>query len=156
MKLGERIYTGIGNRTIPNPATLHSWDKDARTFQGDADDYNFDKQTENYKKLSAVLNANGLKFAQVAAAHYEGDSHTNHRFVVTTAGGELLWHKYVGYAAASGQNHVFVAGMRVKVSHFLVRSAAEQHALLSGDKRLIESVFDEGVLGDINDFQRWA
>ena len=131
--LPERIRTGFRDTTIPNPAYLHRRDRAAKTFVGAAKDYNFERQTENFKKLRAVLQANGTDFAEVASAHYPGDLHTNHRFVVSTKDGSLLWHKYVGYAAQSGQNHVFISGRRIKVSYFLDLTDVQQRAVLSGN-----------------------
>ena len=145
--LPERIATGFRNTTIPNPALLSEARKwPAKAFQGKAKDYNFERQTENFKKLRAVLQANGTDFAEVASAHYPGDLHTNHRFVVSTEDGSLLWHKYVGYAAQSGQNHVFIGGRRIKVSCFLELEEPQQRALLSGNKTYIGLVFDEKKL----------
>ena len=131
--LPERIRTGFRDTTIPNPAYLHRRDKSAKTFVGYANNYNFERQTENFKKLRAVLQANGRDFAEVASAHYQGDLHTNHRFVVSTNDGSLLWHKYVGHAAQSGQNHVFISGRRIKVSCFLDLTDVQQRAVLSGN-----------------------
>lgn len=138
--LPARIPVGIRKVTIPNPALLFQREIGSRVFSGLATDYDFEKQTDNYLKLRRVLQDNNMDFAEVAAAHYKGYEHTNHRFVVTTNSGRLLWHKYVGMAAQSGQNHVFVGGMRIKVSIFLVLTALEQDALLSGDTAQIERV----------------
>jgi hypothetical protein len=135
--LPERIRTGFRDTTIPNPAYLHRRDRAAKTFVGDAKDYSFERQTENFKKLRAILQANGTDFAEVASAHYQGDLHTNHRFVVSTKDGSLLWHKYVGFAAQSGQNHVFVKGRRIKVSCFVELTDVQQRALLSGNETYI-------------------
>jgi hypothetical protein len=55
--------------------------------------------------------------------------------------GSLLWNKYVAYSAQGAQNHVYVAGMRIKVSIFLHLLDYEQDALLSNSKKKIEKAF---------------
>ncbi len=152
MNFPERFYTGIRNTSIPNPAVLYSTPasglrgtprpEGARTFQGLCSDYNFERQTKNFKALQRVLVANGTDFLYVASAHYKGDLHTNHRFVACSADGRLMWNKYVAHVAQGGQNHVFVAGMRIKTSIFLGLRPIEQAALLSGNKAIIALTFE--------------
>jgi hypothetical protein len=146
MNFPARFYTGIRNTTIPNPAVLYSG---ARTFQGLCSDYDFERQTDNFNALRQVLLANGTDFLYVAAAHYKGDLHTNHRFVACSADGRLMWNKYVAHVAQGGQNHVFVNGMRIKVSVFLRRTPVEQTALLTG--RNVNQIFDAGLLGYLDE-----
>lgn len=155
-----RFATGIRQVTIPNPAALYStpasgrWGTprpdNARTFEGLCSQYDFEKQTDNFKRLQAVLRENGTDFLYVASAHYRGDLHTNHRFVACAADGSLLWNKYVGFVAQSGQNHVYVGGMRIKVSIFLGLTKAQQSALLSGSMHRIAQVFDTKWPGGIH------
>lgn len=139
-----RFRTGVKNTTIPNPAILEK--DNGKVFQGTADAYDFEKQVDNYQRLRAVLSANNKQFHLVCAAHYPDDRGTNHRFVVTTKDGCLLWHKYVGFSAQSGQNHVFIAGRRIKVSRFLEFSSVQQSALLSGDETRIQYHFSPAEL----------
>jgi hypothetical protein len=147
MNFPARFYTGVRNTTIPNPAWLHrtqtttvdGWPlrevgTEAETFEGLCSEYDFEKQTTNFRRLREVLRANGTDFLYVASAHYRGDLHTNHRFVACSADGSLLWNKYVGFVAQGGQNHVYVAGMRIKVSVFLNLKSYEQRALLGGHR----------------------
>lgn len=155
MNFPTRFFTGIRNITIPNPAWLHRSTNEvsylgrrrhgeAKTFEGRCEDYNFDRQAENYIRLRNVLRKFGTDFLYVAAAKYTGDLHTNHRFVACSADGSLLWHKYVGFVAQSGQNHVFVGGKRIKVSIFLGLNEEQQMALLSGSESRIQQAFVNG------------
>jgi hypothetical protein len=140
-----RFQTGVKSTTVPNPAVRYAAANragTARTYQGPVDDYNFERQADNFRRLREVLQADCRDFQNVHAAHYRGDLHTNHRFVVTTNDDSLLWHKYVGFVAQSGQNHVFVAGRRIKVSRFLELQPHQQRVLLSGTEFIIKSVFD--------------
>ncbi len=146
-----RFATGIRQVTIPNPAYIHRNNPTAHTYEGLCSNYDFEKQTDNFKRLQAVLRENGTDFLFVAAAHYRGDLHTNHRFVACSADGSLLWDKYVGFVAQGGQNHVFVGGMRVKVSIFLRLSKDEQRALLSNSRSAIDALFDAAKLRWVNE-----
>jgi len=149
MKFPTRFHTGIRNTTIPNPAHLHRTDvgckhrhfgTTAETFEGLCVDYNFRLQMENYLDLRRILRRNGTDFLYVAAARYEGDQR-NHRFVACVKNGSLLWNKYVAYSAQGGQNHVYVAGMRIKVSLFLTLIDHQQDALLSNSQKKIDKAF---------------
>lgn len=161
MNFPTRFHTGVRNTTIPNPAALYStpasgrWGTsrpgDAVTFEGLCSDYDFKLQTANFIKLQHVLQKFGTDFLYVAGAYYKGDVGYNHRFVATSADGSLVWNKYVARAAQSGQNHVFVAGMRIKTSIFLKLSESEQFALLRGRNTEIKFVFDAQKLRWMNE-----
>ncbi len=152
MDFPQRFRTGVRNTTIVNPAWLHeNFDSNeygaircmgttAETFQGLCSDYDFRLQTKNFKALQEILKRNGTDFLYVAAARYMGDVR-NHRFVACSADGSLVWNKYVGYIAQGGQNHIYVSGMRIKVSVFLGLSDYKQDALLSGSKLMRMSAF---------------
>lgn len=146
-----RFYTGVRNTTIPNPAALERNNPTARTFEGLCSEYDFEKQTENYHRLREVLRTNGTDFLYIASAHYRGDLHTNHRFVACSADGRLLWNKYVAFVAQGGQNHVYVAGMRIKVSVFLKLKSYEQRALLSGSRSTILAKMDPAKMRYLNE-----
>jgi hypothetical protein len=158
MHFPERFIVTESGRSIPNPAVLGHRFKgytDARQFQGRVEDYDFERQATNFANLEKVLVANGTKFGLVAAAHYKGDLHTNHRFVAAAEDGSLFWYKYVAHVAQGGQNHVYVAGMRVKVSLFLGLPAHQQKALLSNSvsKIAASGLTEERLkfLNEIND-----
>jgi hypothetical protein len=152
MNFPSRFHTGVRNTTIVNPAWLHrnfeeneyGWLRmagtTAETFEGLCSDYNFRLQAENYIKLRNILRRNGTDFLYVAAARYMGDKR-NHRFVACSADGSLLWNKYVGFIAQGGQNHVYVAGRRVKTSIFLGLKPEQQDALLSASESRIKKAF---------------
>lgn len=141
MNFPTRFKTGVRSVTIPNPAWLHRNTPDAKVFEGLCSDYNFDRQGMNFIRLQEVLERNGTNFLYVAAAKYQGDLHTNHRFVACAADGSLLWNKYVAHVAQGGQNHVYVGGIRIKVSVFLGLHDFQQDALLSWSQRRIAIAF---------------
>lgn len=144
MELPTHFKIGIGRRQVPNAALKHVGKPGTvSTFQGLVGDYDFAKQKKNFDTLSEVLSCNGDWMTFVAAAHFKGDLHINHRFDVLTESGNLIWHKYVGYVAQSGQNHVFVGGMAIKLSVFLALNSTEQRTLLSGSKLWINLIFPQ-------------
>ncbi len=159
MTFPNRFIVTSSGREIPNPAALcvtGNGYENATQFEGRCDDYNFERQAVNFSNLQKVLVANGTKFGPIAAAHYKGDLHTNHRFVAAAENGNLFWYKYVAYVAQGGQNHVYVAGRRIKVSVFLGLTSEQQTALLSGSESAILLSFngDERrvkYLDEIND-----
>jgi hypothetical protein len=137
----ERFHTGIRNTTIPNPAALYRFSRDAvSVFEGRVEDYDFKQQYSNFFKLQAVLRTNGTKLGPIAVATYVGDGgYSNNwkprnltRFVSCSEDGRLMWEKYEGSSAGGGQNYVFVCGMKIKLSDFLVFSAKVQRDLLRG------------------------
>lgn len=144
--LPARFAVPFAKRTIANPAQNVEGSAVVRKYEGLAADYDFERQTANFKALKEVLEANGDQFQHVASLHYLGDVHTNHKFVATTQSGNLMWYKYVGFAAQSGQNHVFVSGYRIKVTVFLNLKPEEQRVLLSGTKAWIMLCFSDEQL----------
>lgn len=130
--LPNRIPTGNKNRTIPNPASLFQQQRGAKVYQGSASEYDFKRQSKNAAKLRQILIKNGTDFDCIAAARYKADDLcTNHRFVVTTTDNSLIWYKYVACSPLSGQNHVFVGGMRIKLRCFIEFDELTQSQLLS-------------------------
>lgn len=162
MKFPTRFATGVRNTTVVNPAWLHrthtsneygrlrDFSVPVDTFEGLCSEYDFGLQSRNFKALQDVLHRHGTDFLYVAAARYKGNVR-NHRFVACSADGSLVWNKYVGFAAQGGQNHVYVAGMRIKVSVFLGLKKTEQNALLSGSKRKIDSAIGSRKIGWMNE-----
>jgi hypothetical protein len=147
----ERIRTGYRETTVPNPANLFSGIDTAETFQGDASKYNFLKQTQNFKVLQSILERNGDGFTKISAAKYKGDLHINHRFDVLTESGKILWHKYVGHAAQSGQNHIFIHGRRLKISVFMKLDPDQQDCLVRNDEFMIGKMFTPAKLQNIDE-----
>jgi hypothetical protein len=56
---------------------------------------------------------------------------------VLTDDPKVLWVKYVGYSAQSGQNHLYIHGRRIKVSVLLKCTPEQQTALLHNDEGLL-------------------
>jgi hypothetical protein len=104
------------------------------SFDCDPETHNFHKQTDNYQRIKAILAQFDLKLARVVGSTYEGspayNSWSDHHvrlttFNATTAelapNGKPLfrWEKYEGGTAGGGQNHVYIAGEKMKLTAFL-------------------------------------
>jgi len=149
----NRIRTGYKDRTIPAPAQLAGtetvWGSFATyraAYEGAAKGYDFLKQTQNFNGLRTALERNGIKFTEVSAILYDGDRGYNQRFVALTSNPGVLWYKYVGFIAQSGQNHIFIHGKRIKVSYFLAQPPAVQDALLHNDMDEVDRLVKPGHL----------
>ena len=148
MNFPSRILVGRGNKTIPNPAILFA-DKDAVVYEGPVSGYDFKRQKKNYEKLEAILNSYGSTLEHIASARYKGSRGENTRFIVSTSDKRLMWYKYVGHSELSGQNHVFIAGMRIKLSIFikdggwLSLTTRERDALMTGDRLFVKLILSE-------------
>ncbi len=141
----ERIGTGVKNQTIAFP-------HDAGVF--DPKTFDFKRQTENYKKLSAILAKYHVKFDVVGVTikdrypcwrekHPPEGAVITH-FVAYVSGNEttplFIWQKYESGAVGSGQNVVYVNGQKFKMADFL---------------SLSESMLDE-VFGDTFILRAWV
>lgn len=133
MQLPVRIRTGYKNRTIPNPnrVPFGTYEDPNDKYQGLVEGYDFRHQNSNYLKLKKALKKFGVSFTKVTGMTSKGDTGRNHRFIVLTDNKAILWYKYVGYAAQSGQNHLYLHGRRVKVSCFLNAETEVQRALVT-------------------------
>jgi len=148
----ERIRTGMGNVTVPNP--YHASDSKSayygddqkwiNLYMGDPEQYQFisKMQRANYEKLKAVLAAAGLKFDQFYAGTYLGTGGYNNpkgsaklENIVGVVGNSetptLVWHKYEGAVAGGGQNHVYVGNAKYKLTDFLAAKPAWQQQQLT-------------------------
>lgn len=156
-----RFDTGIKKRTILNPCNEFAGVGDTKVFQGVADDYDFKHQSSNFLRLQKVLKDNGTELGPLVAATYSGwaSSWNNKmirltRFVTCSKDGRLMWEKYEGKTSGGGQNHVYVAGMKIKLTDFLELGSREQWALLTWDPVLIALVFEPKLLKRIDVYNR--
>ena len=162
MTFSDRIHIGYKDRTIPRPALLantstHFGDfrNSREVYQGPVSGYNFRKQTANKDKLVEELAPHGVHFTEVSGLLYDGDRGYNQRFLVLTNHPKVMWYKYVGFIAQSGQNHLFIHGRRIKVSLFLSLTDDEQAALLSGSESEIKYYFSGKKLEYLDEAGRY-
>lgn len=142
----DRINTGLGNTTVPNPYVVGLQDKKhyINVYAGNPDGYTFitNIQKNNYLRVKEILKRNGLKFSRFYAATYLGTgSYINPKakanlenfvgVVGNTDTPRFVWHKYEGYVAGGGQNIVYVAGAKFKLSEFLGMPPKKQDALMT-------------------------
>ena len=141
--LPKRFPTGIRKTTIANPARGLA---NALDYQGDVSGYQFGGQASNFLKLQAILKENGTELGPIAASTYPSGSgwygdfvgRKLTRFVSCSKDGSLMWEKYEGSIPGGGQNHVFMAGRKMKLTGFLALKPELQRALLSGSELWIQ------------------
>ncbi len=131
-----RFPTGIRKTTITNPAQGHLlFDQNISVYEGDVAGFDFEKQKNNFQKLEAVLNENGTGLSTIHVAIFGGyDRKKFVRFVALTANGMLTWEKYENGWKKAGQNYVYTAGRKIRLSEFLSLEKSQQRGLLSGDQ----------------------
>jgi len=141
-----RFATGIHKTTIANPYTLYSGERGSEVYQGDVGGYDFKWQIGNFLRLNEVLKANDTELGPLVAATYAADHNLYSnpgttrnltRFVSCSKDGSLMWEKYEGNTPGGGQNYVYVAGRKIKLTVFLEMEEGQQRALLSGNELLI-------------------
>lgn len=123
-------------------------------YDGLVKGYDFEMQKKNYDLMEAALKESGMTFKYISSARFPGDIGTNHRFVCVSKDGSVVWHKYVAHSAQGGQNHIFVGGIKCKVSTFLSISNEKRRALLSNDRVIINLVFIPEEYQEINNAPR--
>jgi hypothetical protein len=118
-----RIPTGAGKTALDNPA--HS---ERGYYEGDPDQFNFGAQTRNYQALKAALARSGKQFNYLAVA---GSPLGRDTFIATAPG--ILWYKYESSNPASGQNILYVNGVKTKTTEFIAKAPEQQAAMLVAD-----------------------
>lgn len=130
----NRFKTGVGNNTIPNPATFQKGSHAGlETWEGNPDNFNFRLLQSQYTSLKMILARNDSEFTYMGAAMYTGNNASNiTRFVVISK--SLIWEKYVGDSPGGAQNRVYVANQVIKTSEFLSFDPKQQDKLIKGNE----------------------
>lgn len=133
-----RIATGVRQTTIPAPGDQ----KMRKLSQKVMDTTPWGGQFSNFQQLRTILARNGLAFKTIGIyvnekgtpAYTARDRSKNVTLItyLLVCPGHMVWYKYEGYTAGGGQNHVFVANRKIKLTAFLEFSDDEQDRLLMG------------------------
>lgn len=104
---------------------------DVETYQGPLNDYNFEKQTNNYQKLVDIFNRYNIHFDYIWAAKFINEcGNIISRFVVKSNCGRIYWRKYNSISQGSGQNYVYIDTQRFKTTKIIVLTDQELDNLL--------------------------
>lgn len=134
-----KIPTGSGKSTIANPA--HS---PGSYYEGDPANFDFGAQRRNYQALNAALARNGKKLNYIGVSKADSGRDT---FVATAPG--VVWYKYEGSNPQSGQNILYINGVKDKFTSFMALSPEEQDKKLSASPAAL-SLQKGDVFGYIN------
>ena len=134
-----KIPTGSGKSTIANPA--HS---SGSYYEGDPANFDFGAQRRNYQALNTALTRNGKKLNYIGVSRAASGRDT---FVATAPG--VVWYKYEGSNPQSGQNILYINGVKDKFTSFMALSPEEQDKKLSASPAAL-SLQKGDVVGYIN------
>jgi hypothetical protein len=118
-----KIPTGAGKTALDNPA--HS---DTAYYEGNPEQFDFGAQKRNYTALKAALARSGKQFNYIAVARSPLGRDT---FIATAPG--VLWYKYESGSPQSGQNILYVNGVKTKTTDFIAKTPEQQAAMLVAD-----------------------
>ena len=104
---------------------------DVSQYFGDVNDYDFEKQKNNYEQLSKIFNNHQIIFSTIWAGKFKNcDNRVCSRFVVMSTCGRVFWRKYCGMSEGSGQNFIYINGNKYKTTKILKMSQDELISIL--------------------------
>ncbi len=99
------------------------YNSDVSSFFGEVDNFNFEKQTQNYERLKKILARFNIHFELIWEGKFRNEEDKIYsRFLVKSACGRIFWRKYYGMSVGSGQNFMYIDGRKVKTTKILKAS----------------------------------
>ena len=93
---------------------------DVSSFYGEVNNFNFEKQTQNYERLKEILGRYNMHFNLIWEGKFHNEENKVYsRFLVRSACGRIFWRKYYGMSVGSGQNFLYIGGKKVKTTKIL-------------------------------------
>ena len=92
---------------------------------------NFDKfnhQADNYKNIQASLAPFNIQLSFIWVGIFKMNGNRLH-FVAKDENNKVFWQKYEGNSKGSGQNYIFINGLKNKTTSWLKMSVAERAVL---------------------------
>lgn len=104
---------------------------DVSQYFGDVNDYDFEKQKNNYEQLSKIFNNHQIIFSTIWAGKFKNCyERICSRFVVMSVCGRVFWRKYCGMSEGSGQNFIYIDGNKYKTTKILKMNQDELNNIL--------------------------
>ena len=107
----------------------HTCVKLSLSFEGSVNNYSWKHQLNNYTRIQEVLKRNGTGLLAVASATYPADRGKLTCFVSISQDGKIVWYKYEGWAVGGGSNHIYINGLKMKLTDFLAGTKEQQDSL---------------------------
>ena len=115
---------------IRNPADESTELEEAVVYEGGIEKYIFNTvQENNLKKIQEIICGFFPKLTTISAVSFNGYRHYLRvetdkpirltKFVAWNEDKSVVWYKYEGTTAGGGQNYIYLAGKKMKLTNFL-------------------------------------
>jgi hypothetical protein len=115
MEIEKYIYLTENVRII-NPC----YDCDISSFYGEVYNFDFGRHKTTYNKLNEILNNYNIHFSNIWEGKFTNENNKTYtRFLVKSECGRVYWRKYCTKNPGSGQNFIYINGVKYKTMEFL-------------------------------------
>jgi len=98
---------------------------DIFSYEGHPEEINFKHQQKNFELITNKLSPFDIYFDYIWYGKFtRGDTMVYH-FVVRSNNNRIYWRKYEGNSSGSGQNFIYIDGVKYKTTSFLKMSNEE-------------------------------
>lgn len=106
---------------ITNPLSK----SDIYSYEGNLEEINFKHQQKNFELISEKLANFEIYFDYIWYGQFLRDNLSICHFVVRSNDNRIYWRKYEGNSKGSGQNFIYIDGVKYKTTSFLRLSNEE-------------------------------
>ena len=103
------------NTKITNPLTR----SDVMSYEGPIIGVDLCRQKRNFVLISNKLNDHGIFLDYIWFAKFNRENKEVYHFVAKSNDNRIHWRKYEGNASGSGQNWIYIDGIKYKTTTFL-------------------------------------
>ena len=92
---------------------------DIFSYEGPMVDVDLLQQKTNYIKIQDILAEYDMQLSYIWFAKFSRYDSSTYHFVARTEEGNVFWRKYEGKSSGSGQNYIYVNGIKFKLTEIL-------------------------------------
>jgi|SaaInlStandDraft_6_1057023.scaffolds.fasta_scaffold14345_2 hypothetical protein len=92
---------------------------DIFSYEGPIEDVDLLQQKTNYLKLQDIFAEYDMQLSYIWFAKFSRYDSSTYHFVARTEEGNVFWRKYEGKSSGSGQNYIYVNGIKFKLTEIL-------------------------------------
>ena len=104
---------------------------DIFSYEGPIEDVDLLQQKTNYMKLQDILAEYDMQLNYIWFAKFSRYDSSTYHFVARTEEGNVFWRKYEGKSFGSGQNYIYVNGIKFKLTVILTMTKEDRDELFS-------------------------
>ncbi len=104
---------------------------DIFSYEGPIEDIDLLQQKTNYMKLQDILAEYDMQLNYIWFAKFSRYDSSTYHFVARTEEGNIFWRKYEGKSFGSGQNFIYVNGIKFKLTVILTMTKEDRDELFS-------------------------